>query len=273
MRVVLALADPVGGALLEEQLRFHLALGVDAVVLPEAAAAALPPDLRGRTDARIVPVPEAGANLVSRLRMVAIEQGAADWLLETGPGEFWYPRGENLHDALAPIPPRYTIVQALVREFQGGAGGPAGRTTRASLLDPGVSVAAPDAMLRPVIRVLDGTIDPDRGDVPLRAWYPVELLTFPSSPTAPGAFNGTTVTDVRLRDALEAIAADPTGPLTVPVPTVVDDSLYAIECAAVKEVDLVSLDRHIRELERRIAWLEERPLTKVVRGLKRLLRR
>ena len=41
-----------------------------------------------------------------------------------------------------------------------------------------------------------------------------------------------------------------------PVPTIVDDASYAVECAAVGEVDLVRLDEQIRELELRIAELE-----------------
>ena len=41
--------------------------------------------------------------------------------------------------------------------------------------------------------------------------------------------------------------------MTFPVPSIVDDASYAVECAAVGEVDLVRLDAQIRELELRIA--------------------
>jgi hypothetical protein len=57
------------------------------------------------------------------------------------------------------------------------------------------------------------------------------------------------------------------------VPSVVDDASYAIECAALGEVDIVSLDRHISELERRIAALEARFWPTVRRKLRRLARR
>lgn len=251
MRVVVTIDDAIDSPARLDQVRFHHALGADAVVLPEAPG--------GSGD---------------RLRDLALAEHSPDWLLEAGPGEFWYPRGEDLHDALAPIPPRYTIVQALVRDFLPGpvAETPvAERTVRTSLLEPGVPTPAASEALRPAYRVLDGKIDPSRGDVPLRAWYPLELLRFTRDLGT--ATTRHTVVDERLRDALATAAGDPDATLMLPVPTVVDDSLYAIECAAVKEVDLAALDRHIRELERRIAWLEERPLAKVVRGLKRLLRR
>jgi hypothetical protein len=56
-------------------------------------------------------------------------------------------------------------------------------------------------------------------------------------------------------------------------PNIVDDAGYAGECAAVGEVDLARLDRHIRELESRIAWLEARFWPRVVRTLARVVRR
>jgi hypothetical protein len=51
---------------------------------------------------------------------------------------------------------------------------------------------------------------------------------------------------------------------------VVDDAAYAVECAAVGEVDLLRLDRHIRELEARIAFLEAQLWPRVLRLLSRL---
>ncbi len=56
-------------------------------------------------------------------------------------------------------------------------------------------------------------------------------------------------------------------------PGVVDDASYAIECAAVGEVDLAKLERQIRELEGRIAWLEERFWPRVLRNVRRIVRR
>ena len=108
--------------------------------------------------------------------------------------------------------------------------------------------------------------------VPLRAWYPLEVFRYPPGATDraridAGLADGSLAVDTRLRDAL----AD--GTTSFPVPSIVDDSSYAVECAAVGEVDLVRLDRQIRDLELRIAGLEARFWPRVRRRLRRIARR
>ena len=68
---------------------------------------------------------------------------------------------------------------------------------------------------------------------------------------------GSLVEDPRLRDYLHALRSGG-GMTTLTTPTIVDEASHAVECAAVGEVDLVGLDRNIRELEDRIATLEQR---------------
>ncbi|HEU0246199.1 MAG TPA: hypothetical protein VFR38_03865, partial [Gaiellaceae bacterium] len=126
--------------------------------------------------------------------------------------------------------------------------------------------------------------------VPLRAWYPIEVFVFPehASDTEEARLDervasGELVVDTRLADALRGLRDESSGRFALttggerrivfPVPTVVDDASYAVECAAVGEVDLVRLDRHIRELELRIAALEARFWPSVRRALRRLARR
>ena len=110
--------------------------------------------------------------------------------------------------------------------------------------------------------------------VPLRAWYPIEVFRYPTEGAVctargsrPVSRDGSLVVDTRLRDAL----AD--GTTSFPVPSIVDDSSYAVECAAVGEVDLVRLDRQIRDLELRIAELEARFWPRVRQTLRRIARR
>ena len=108
--------------------------------------------------------------------------------------------------------------------------------------------------------------------VPLRAWYPLEVFRYPPGATDraridAGLADGSLAVDTRLRDAL----AD--GITSFPVPSIVDDSSYAVECAAVGEVDLVRLDRQIRDLELRIAELEARFWPRVRQRLRRIARR
>jgi len=111
--------------------------------------------------------------------------------------------------------------------------------------------------------------------VPLRAWYPVEVFRYAAdlAPLAEaevetGLADGSLVTDTRLQEAVRA-GSD----YRFTVPTIVDDASYAVECAAVGEVDLVQLDRQIRALEQRIGELEARFWPTVRRQLRRLARR
>lgn len=169
----------------------------------------------------------------------------ADWSIDAKPGEFWWPRAESLKDVLAPIPPRYTIVQALVREFT------ADGTHRQSVEQ---IKAAGRTLLRPVHR---------RGHaerpVPLRAWYPLEVLTV-------GAVDQASIADARLREALEGEAVFRT-------PDIVEDGAYAVECAEVGEVDLPRLEAYVAELEQRVAFLEQRLWPRVLRAASRIRRR
>ena len=63
------------------------------------------------------------------------------------------------------------------------------------------------------------------------------------------------------------------GLLSFPTPDIVDDAAYAVECAAVGEVDLPRLEQYIAELEQRIGWLEQRFWPRVLRAGSRLVQR
>jgi hypothetical protein len=278
----------------------------------------------------------------TRMLRIATTEHGADWVLSSDADEFWWPRGESMQDVLEAIPPRYAVIQALVRVFcpRGGDSAFAERmTVRASLLGASPDHEPLPYALRPLYRADprlvsepgDGT---DRGRrVPLRGWYPIEVLRFPfrtpgqadeslrawlREGRAPrskieaegldayrqgglgdwyaqvaaearinaGLADGSLVVDARLREALRTIASpslagarglllpsESATPLFLRVPDIVDDASYAAECAAVGEVDLERLDRHIRELEARIAALEARFWPSVRRALTRLVRR
>ena len=92
--------------------------------------------------------------------------------------------------------------------------------------------------------------------MPLRAWYPLEVLTLVAG-------NGGAVEDTRLREALA-------GRPVFRTPDIVDDAAYAVECADVGEVDLPRLEAYVAELEQRIAFLEERFWPRVLRRLSRI---
>jgi hypothetical protein len=220
MKLALVLSsDAEDRALTDLQIAYHRAAGVDEVV-----------------DAGTAPTD-------------------ADWVIDAGAGEFWWPRAESLKDVLEPIPPRYTVVQALVRQFVSPE------------LDLRYAVedlrAAGRTLLRPARR-----LDRHAAEVPLRAWYPLELFRLHDDEPLAGAGH---LRDTRLRDALSSLRER--GELAFRPPDIVEDAAYAVECAAVGEVDLPRLEAYISELEGRVAFLEQRLWPRVMRALAAATRR
>jgi hypothetical protein len=91
-----------------------------------------------------------------------------------------------------------------------------------------------------------------------------------------GVAEGRLVVDARLRDALRQLEAG-AGPLTFPLPTLVEDATYAVEAAVLGEADVVRLQRRLDTLERRLLSLELRLPARVYRKVsgaaKRVVRR
>ena len=291
---LVSITAPGGDAeLLDAHLAFHLNAGVDVVIVDASGGADAVAGVLGSYE-RSGHVRRASGSLTELGRLAVAEYGA-EWLFATAEDEFWWPRGESLKDVLAVVPARYAVVQALVREF-GDSSGSSGffaedRISRVSLLETEQSPREPLArMLRPLYRgspsieidLHDWTLGGRR--VPLRAWYPIEVLRFAAPPAID---EGRLVDDTRLRDALRALREDSdsagagsyalpvagVGRVAFPVPNVVDDASYAIECAAVGEVDLTRLDRQIRELEARITELEAEFWPRFRSTVRRLARR
>ena len=101
-------------------------------------------------------------------------------------------------------------------------------------------------------------------------------LVVPDDEVERGVEAGRLVVDTRLRDALRQLEASG-GPLSFPLPTLVEDATYAVEAAVLGEADVVRLQRRLDTLERRLQYLELRLPNRVYRKLsgtaKRVLRR
>jgi hypothetical protein len=121
----------------------------------------------------------------------AVEECAADWVIDAQVDEFWLPRAESIKDVLTAIPSRYDIVQALTRVFLPRADGAEPWQDRLTIRRTGVGPSADesafrlDRALRPICRVVEGFVPIGAREVvlagraPLRAWYPIEVLRFP----------------------------------------------------------------------------------------------
>ncbi|HET7743904.1 MAG TPA: glycosyltransferase family 2 protein [Gaiellaceae bacterium] len=335
MRIVSIVGAGDDAALLDAHLAFHLNAGVDLVLAidggDDATGEILAAYERDGVVRRMSTGAHGSSDVRSELARRAVAEHDAEWVLSSDADEFWWPRGESLKDVLAAIPARYGVVQALVRVFPPRPGDGAFEermTVRPTLLEQPSAPESLTSTLRPVYRAGPALVidpgDPTEGGrrVPLRAWYPIEVLRFPfRSPEQAERFcargerprseleaaaleahreghlaewyaeqsaaSGSLVSDVRLRDALRtlrrpdgtsstsvyALPAEDDAGLVLRPPTIVDDAAYAGECAAVGEVDLVALDRHIRDLEARIGQLEARFWPRVLRKLTRLTRR
>jgi hypothetical protein len=275
MKLVLTTAFGSGDAdIAEAHVRFHLNAGVD-LVLAAVKDDSTGEALRALGDrVQVERSGATGAELRTSLARKAGTEHEADWVISSGPREFWWPRGENLKEVLAPIPERYTIVQGLRRDFvsAGGEGFAAERATSRPSLEHGAPAEGAE-LLRPVFRA-DPEVELEsngavqlRRHVPLRAWYPIEVLHFPRDGRPPHAVD--LVEDIRLRDALQSLDAGES-PLRFRVPDIVEDARYAVECAAVGEVDLPRLEQYVTELEQRIEWLEQRFWPRVLRRVARI---
>jgi hypothetical protein len=226
------------------------------------------------------------------------------------------------------VPRRYGVVHALWRSFvpppENGEFFAERMTIRAAVTAP---INDPSSTFRPQQKVAHradplveltsgnhGILEASRPLVPLRGWYPIEILHFPArsmeqwerknlatlagwrenprgfgtayhekllhahehgqvsdqygalaleqEQLARGLENGVLASDTRLRDVLRSIRrGSGTAPafllpsekrLHLPLPTLVDDALFAEEIGALADANLVRLERRIDELERRV---------------------
>src|SRR6266566_9343283 len=126
----------------------------------------------------------------TRMARLAVTEHGADWVINTDADEFWMPRRATLKEALQAVPGAYGVVWAITRHFlprAGDMGSFAERMTvrlsaTAPLNDP-TSPYRPHAKAAhradPEIVVLFGSHDVVTKLVPLRGWYPADVLHFP----------------------------------------------------------------------------------------------
>jgi hypothetical protein len=269
--ILVARGEPDG---LEDQLLFHLSAGVSKVLVDAKDASDETRELL-ETHARNGAITLVDSDLsdeterrTALARLAAVEHGA-EWVIDSDPQEYWWPRAEGLEDAVVAIPPRYTVVHALVRPFL-PATGDGTWTRRVGLGETHEPLALGD-WVRPVYRaspeltLLSRGVAAEPWRVPLRAWYPIEVFRLGGDDAARA---GSVVTDTRLVDAFARLRE--TGQLAISVPDIVDDAAYAVECAALGEADFGPIEAHIEDLEQRIAALEARFWPTVQRALRRL---
>ena len=284
--------------LVEAHLSFHLNLGVDLVIATDDGSGGGTTEILESfaRDGYVRLLRDernelAGSELCTRMARLAASEHGADWVISSAPDEFWWPRGHDLEEVLSAIPGRYGVVQGVVRHFVpclGDDGFFAERmTVRGTAQAP---INAPASRWRARVRVVHRG-DPSvtfRGDgralgagdlIPLRGWYPVEVLHFGArsraeahglsdEDVARGVADGSLATDMRLRDVLRRlrnqaeggfVRPDGVGPrLRLAGPSLAEEAEYAVEVAMIGDASVVDAQRRLDELESHIASLRRR---------------
>ena len=179
------------------QIAFHLNAGVDFVIATDHSSTDGTADILESyaRDGYVRRLSEQGDarddDWRASMARLAVSEHGADWVIDSDSDEFWMPRAESIKDILVAIPPRYGIVQSLVRVFPPRPDDGTFFADRMIVRRPLSNVRDDESKgrldwaLRPIHRADPNmVVSRDRdvvldGRVPLRAWYPVEVLRFP----------------------------------------------------------------------------------------------
>ena len=181
--------------IVDEQIAFHLDAGADFVIATDNRSQDGTTEIleRYEREGRLHLIKEPGEDLrqsewVTRMARLAATEFDADWVLNTDADEFWWPQGAGLGEVLAAIPARYGVVRAAWRNFvpRPDDGRSFSERMTARLRTPAFhhhplsthSKSAHRAV--PDVRIGRGNHEAfGEGLLPLRGWYPLEILHFP----------------------------------------------------------------------------------------------
>jgi len=181
--------------IVDAQIAYHLGAGVDAVVATDNRSGDATTEILERyaREGVLHLIREPGDDLrqsewVTRMARLAATELGADWVLNADADEFWHARGTTLKELLATVPGRFGAVRGAWRNFVPRPDDDrlfAERMT-ARLCTPSfhphpLSTHFKSAhRARADIRIGRGNHEALADDlVPLRGWYPIEILHFP----------------------------------------------------------------------------------------------
>ena len=163
MRLVMTLKVRDEEDVIDDNLRFHRALGIDFFVVMDNGSVDRTPEILARyVDAGLAHVLRdetgdlraLGAEWYTRMGRMAATEFGADWVIHNDADEFWWPVTGTIKEALEAIPEPFGAVVAPRAEFVGRSGGPGSfaerlvfREARSSLQPKVAHRADPDVVV------------------------------------------------------------------------------------------------------------------------------
>jgi hypothetical protein len=198
MKLVMTLLAHDEADVVDAQVAFHLNAGVDLVIATDHRSSDETTEILERyaREGHVLLIREQReefleSEFITRMARLAAREHGADWVINSAADEFWWPQGGDLKSVLALIPSRYSVVQAVIRNF---VPRPDDRgffsermTVRLTMQAPINDPASPWRSYSKMIHRGDASVTVGRGGhhvafegsvVPLRGWYPVEVLHF-----------------------------------------------------------------------------------------------
>ena len=222
MRLAMTLLVRNEADIVEAQLAFHLNAGVDVVVATDNGSDDGTLEILERYERaghlhllREVSEGMRQSEWVTRMARLAATELEADWVINSDADEFWWPRGGTLKDVLVAVPERFGIVRGAWRHFVPRPddersfaermtvrlSAPASPGDKATIYHAHQKVAH---RAEPDVVVAEGNHDATAGCglLPLRGWYPIEVLHFSFRSLAQFVAKTTRAYEARTRDGL-----------------------------------------------------------------------
>ncbi len=124
MRVILTLLARDEADIVETQVRYHLAAGIDFVIATDHRSVDGTSEIlralerEGRLRYIRLDADEVSqAEEVTRMARLAATEHDADWVIPSDADEFWWPRNGGFHDVLEAIPPEVGVLRGFIRTF------------------------------------------------------------------------------------------------------------------------------------------------------------
>jgi Glycosyl transferase family 2 len=195
MKLVMTLLVRDEADIVDAQIAFHLNAGVDFVIAVDHRSQDETREILARyaREGCLRLLREESTELrqaewLTRLARLAATEHGADWVICSDADEFWWPRYGDLNGLLAAVPERYGLIRGLWRHFVPRPDDGAPFSERMVFRTPPVdepgspfpSQVKVAHRAHPQVTIAGGNHDAaGPGLLPLRDWYPIEVLHFP----------------------------------------------------------------------------------------------